>query len=257
MHAAQRMPLNYPGKIALATIWSQGALYATCETGRLVVERGRTVQIAPWPQMEHNVSRDDHLSLGKVAKRCNVSRTTVYRWIINGHLKAYSLPSGHFRVTPEDLEGFRSSFGIPNVEEISTRREAAKDKIHVLIADDHPDMVLLLRKIVERYLPNAMTHEAVNGVDTCIIVGTVKPQILLLDIMMPGMDGFAVLQELLRRPELTESKVIVVSAYEPFDRVEELARLNPQVVACVRKPVSVESLGRTLVDLAADVQKVS
>jgi len=201
------------------------------------------------------MSREDHFSLGKVAKRCNVSRTTVYRWIINGHLKAYSLPSGHFRVTPEDLEAFRASFGIPDVDVISSQRELTKDKLHVLIADDHPDMVLLLHKVVQRYLPDAVIHEAVNGVDTCIIVGTVKPQILLLDIMMPGMDGFAVLQELLRRPELIDSKVLVVSAYEPFDRVEELGRLNPQVVSCVRKPVSVENLGKSLVALAEDVKK--
>ena len=200
------------------------------------------------------MSREDHLSLGKVAKHCNVSRTTVYRWIVNGHLKAYSLPSGHFRVTPEDLEAFRTSFGIPDVDLVNSKREASKDKLHVLIADDHPDMVLLLRKVVERYVPDAVVHEAVNGVDTCIVVGTIRPQLLLLDIMMPGMDGFAVLQELLRRPELTGAKVIVVSAYEPFDRVEEMGRLNPQVVSCIRKPVSVESLGRTLVELARDLK---
>jgi len=203
------------------------------------------------------MSREDHLSLGKVAKRCNVSRTTVYLWIVNGHLKAYSLPSGHFRVTPEDLDAFCKSFGIPDVDQVSAHRERQSDKLHVLIADDHPDMVLLLRKVVERYLPEAVVHEAVNGVDTCIAVGTVKPQILLLDIMMPGMDGFAVLQELLRRPELAHSRVAVISAYEPFDRVEELHRLNPQVAACVRKPVSVESLGRTLQELDNDLSKTT
>jgi excisionase family DNA binding protein len=217
-------------------------------------KRQRTFRITRTLRTFPDMSREDHLSLGKVAKRCNVSRTTVYRWIVNGHLKAYSLPSGHFRVTPEDLEAFRKSFGIPDVDRITAQREQTKDKLHVLIADDHPDMVLLLRKVVERYLPGAVIHEAVNGVDTCIIVGTVKPQLMLLDIMMPGMDGFAVLQELLRRPELAESRVIVVSAYEPFDRVEELGRLNPQVVACVRKPVSVESLGRTLLELSRDIK---
>ena len=61
------------------------------------------------------MNKDEHLSLGKVAKRCNVSRTTVYRWIVHGHLKAYALPSGHFRVRPEDLETFCQSFGIPDV----------------------------------------------------------------------------------------------------------------------------------------------
>ena len=196
------------------------------------------------------VSPDDHLSLGKVAKRCNVSRTTVYRWIIGGHLKAYSLPSGHFRVKPDDLAEFCRAFNMPDVLTVGTKRKSVGDKLNVLIADDHPDVVLLLKKITERYLPDAAIHEAVNGVDTVIAVGTIHPQLMLLDIMMPGMDGFAVLQELLRRPELAHSKVLVVSAYEPFDRVEELARLNPQIVACVRKPVSVESLGRSLQEIA-------
>ena len=139
------------------------------------------------------MNKEEHLSLGKVAKRCNVSRTTVYRWIVHGHLKAYALPSGHYRVRPDDLDVFCQSFGIPDVGKKQVRVSGAKDasKLQVLIADDHPDVVLLLRKVVERYLPNAAIHEAVNGVDTCIAVGTIKPQILLLDIMMPGMDGFA------------------------------------------------------------------
>ena len=195
------------------------------------------------------MTEPDNLSLGSVAKRCNVSRTTVYRWIISGQLKAYSLPSGHFRVTPTDLEDFCVSFGIAKLGVNGTRR-ASPNQINVLIADDHPDALLLFRRVVERYLPSAMIHEAVNGVDTCIAVGTLQPQVLILDIMMPGMDGFAVLQELLHRPELAHSRVIVVSAYEPFTRIEELARLNPQIVACMRKPMRVEELGRVLVECA-------
>jgi excisionase family DNA binding protein len=193
----------------------------------------------------------DHLSLGSVAKRCNVSRTTVYRWIVSGQLKAYSLPSGHFRVIPTDLDEFCHSFGITQVTgDAPGGRRAVPNKVNVLVADDHPDALLLFKRVVERYLPDAAVHEAVNGVDTCIAVGTLRPQVLVLDIMMPGMDGFAVLQELLHRPELALSRVIVVSAYDPFSRIEELARLNPQIVACLRKPVRVDELGRILTDVA-------
>lgn len=202
------------------------------------------------------MTKEEALSLGKVAKRCGVSRTTVYRWIIHGHLKAHALPSGHFRVNPTDLDTFCRSFSIPELGSGGRTPNivaSALGKLNVLIADDHPDVVLLLRKVVERYLPDVNIHEAVNGVDTCIAVGQLKPEILLLDIMMPGMDGFAVLQELLRRPELKSSQVIVVSAYEPFDRVEELARLHPQISSCVRKPVSVDSLGRSLQELARTI----
>jgi excisionase family DNA binding protein len=210
---------------------------------------------------------DCDMSLGKIAKLCNVSRTTVYRWIVNGHLKAYSLPSGHFRVRRSDLEAFRESFNIPDevVREREERvRQVIRDQhsasegagpigennpLRVLIADDHEDMVLVLRKVVERFLPQAEIFEAINGVDTCVSVGTVRPHLLLLDLMMPGMDGFAVLQELLRRPELSDSKVVIVSAYEPFDRVREIGSLNPQVVHCVPKPISVQDLGDKLKEI--------
>lgn len=191
------------------------------------------------------MGNEDHLSLGKIAKQCNVSRTTVYRWIVNGHLNAYSLPSGHYRVRPEDLADFRKTFNMPETRssDADPARHAEEKDLHVLIADDHPDMVLVLRRVVERFLPEAHIHEALNGVDTCISVGTVKPQLLLLDIMMPGMDGFAVLEELLQRDELSNSKIIIVSAYEPFDRVEELKSTHEQVVECMHKPISVEQLG--------------
>jgi len=127
------------------------------------------------------------------------------------------------------------------------------NRVNILVADDHPDALLLFKRVVERYVPEAAIHEAVNGVDTCIAVGTLRPQVLILDIMMPGMDGFAVLQELLHRPELAHSRVVVVSAYEPFARIEELARLNPQIVACMRKPIRVEDLGKVLTQLSQQV----
>jgi excisionase family DNA binding protein len=184
----------------------------------------------------------EHLSLGSVAKRCNVSRTTAYRWIVSGQLKSYCLPSGHFRVLTEDLDAFRRSFHLPD----RPPRRPMPDRLNVLAADDHPDALLLFRRVAERYLPEAAIHEAVNGVDACVACGALRPQVLILDIMMPGMDGFQVLQELLQRPELAGARVVVVSAYEPFARVTELGTLNPQITATLRKPVRVEELGAAL-----------
>lgn len=187
-----------------------------------------------------------HLTLGAVAKRCNVSRTTVYRWIIAGLLKAYSLPSGHFRVAESDLEAFCAQFGLPT----RSLPEGEIQRLRVLVADDHAEARLLFIRVVQRYLPEAAITEADNGVATCVLCGSLCPHILILDIMMPGMDGFAVLNDLLHRPELAASRVVIASAYEPFERVSEMQRLHRQIVACLRKPIRADELGRALLAAA-------
>lgn len=207
-----------------------------------------------------SMPKQDHLSLGKIAKMCRVSRTTVYRWIINKQLKAYALPSGHFRVRPIDLSAFCRAYQIPDPyqdREVPQTTAVRIDRTgdgaaSVLIADDHPDMVDVLERVVQRYLPESEVFIARNGVDTCMQVATKRPNLLLLDIMMPGMDGFTVLRELLARDELGHSHVIVVSAYDPFDRVMALQEQHEQVRACYRKPVSIEELGGTLRSLAPE-----
>lgn len=211
---------------------------------------------------------NDHLSLGKIAKLCNVSRTTAYRWVDNGQLKAYALPSGHFRVRPDDLSEFCAAYQIPDpfVGNPSDQADEpvggllagpgsqpSPPPLKVLIADDHPDMVDVLERVVQRYVEHAEIHVARNGVETCMMVATLRPDILLLDIMMPAMDGFQVLRELLNHDELDQGAVVVVSAYDPFDRVLALEARHEQVKACYRKPVSIEELGGTLRALAKEV----
>ena len=61
-----------------------------------------------------------------------------------------------------------------------------------------------------------------------------------------------VLRELLCHADVSHSRVIVVSAYEPYDRIERLAQSHPQVHACLRKPVTVESLGAVLSELTTE-----
>ncbi|MCS6970881.1 MAG: response regulator [Planctomycetota bacterium] len=193
------------------------------------------------------------LTLGAVAKRCNVSRTTVYRWIVSGLLKAHCLPSGHFRVAEEDLQAFCQQFHIP----AGTEPAVEGQRLRVLVADDHPDARQLFVRIVQRALPEAAIIEADNGVTTCVQIGALCPDILLLDIMMPGMDGFAVLHDLLHRPQLASSRVVIVTAYEPFERVAELQRLHRQVVACLRKPFRVEELSAALREAALPLDEVA
>jgi CheY-like chemotaxis protein len=64
----------------------------------------------------------------------------------------------------------------------------------VLVVDDTPDMVRLIRKVVEDQGHDVL--EADNGPAALAIVAAERPDVILLDVMMPGMDGIEVLRRL-------------------------------------------------------------
>ncbi len=87
--------------------------------------------------------------------------------------------------------------------------EAGVSKLKVLVADDEPALRKLLKTNME--LEGYDTLEASNGKEVLDAVRRENPDIILLDIMMPVMDGWEVLTELAANPEYS-SKVILVSA---------------------------------------------
>jgi excisionase family DNA binding protein len=70
----------------------------------------------------HNVS----LSPSVIADYCQVSKTTVMRWIKDGILQSFRLPSGHYRVDREDFRGFLERYGIPIKEELFGSKSEAE-----------------------------------------------------------------------------------------------------------------------------------
>ena len=213
----------------------------------------------------------EDLSLGKVARLCQVSRSTVYRWVVGGQLQAYPLPSGHFRVKPVDVSRFCQANGVPDplqsvdLQTLESHQDldatavpaglsvgvtadrpveagVASSAPVVLVVDDQPAIRLVMCRLLQRLLPGVRLVEASNGIEACIRIGAERPNLLLLDIMMPGMDGFGVVQEILQQKELHDIEVVIISAYEPFDRLQQLRAQHPQVVGVHRKPIDLMQL---------------
>jgi two-component system, OmpR family, alkaline phosphatase synthesis response regulator PhoP len=80
----------------------------------------------------------------------------------------------------------------------------------VLVVDDDLDVSLLVRKVGES--AGAQISVAPNGREALRMAIRDKPDLIFLDIMMPGMDGVMVLAELRRRPELNGTKVVMLTA---------------------------------------------
>ena len=110
----------------------------------------------------------------------------------------------------------------------------------VLIVDDEPMARTLLRLMLVRAGFNV--SEAEDGYDALEKVQASQPDIILLDVMMPGMDGFTVCEELRQRKETSGLPVIMLSAKTDLDSINKGLRVG--ATKYLTKPISPEDLTR-------------
>jgi excisionase family DNA binding protein len=149
------------------------------------------------------------LTTGDVASYCHVSHVTVFRWIKRGILKAYSTPGGHYRVSCHDLVEFLEKQGMPVSPEL---QQADPTKRSVLLVDDDPNVLDILRRILEK--DNGLDLAvASGGYEACIKIGAKKPDLIIVDLVMPDFDGFSVIREVRANPETNGSKILALSGF--------------------------------------------
>ncbi len=151
------------------------------------------------------------LTTGQIAKICRVDPRTVNRWIDEGILKAYELPvTGFKRVCIEDFLTFLRAHKIPLAEE---HRHLTRPRI--LIVDDEPSISRSIRRALA-YPADAYDFEfAEDGFDAGNKIAAFKPDLILLDVLMPKLDGFGVLAKIRQNPDTRHIQVLVMSALIP------------------------------------------
>ncbi len=122
----------------------------------------------------------------------------------------------------------------------------------VLIVDDEPMARTLLRLMLVRVGFNV--SEAEDGYDALEKVQQNLPDIILLDVMMPGMDGFSVCEELRQRKETATLPIIMLSAKTDLDSINKGMRIG--ATKYLTKPISPEDLTRHVKE-ALDVKPIA
>lgn len=162
------------------------------------------------------------LNVGLVAKICRVSKKTVLNWIYKDALKAFTTFGGHYRIWPGDLKEFIVKSGLDVPFQFVDER-----KTTFLIVDDDPAYSILLKEALCTRFPSADVVMSDDGYEALLLIGERKPQLLLLDLRMPRIDGFQVLELLRQRNKDHSMKVVILSAYLDEDT---RARLREQGV---------------------------
>jgi excisionase family DNA binding protein len=143
-------------------------------------------------------------TIPQAARLCGVSRWTIRNLVTSGKLKASRTHGGHYRILGQDLESF-----ILEKKMFSLARSTQKK---ILIADDDPQIRTLLGRILS---PKGYALEyASDGFETGVKVIKFKPHLIILDLIMPKMDGFEVCRRLKEDPDTASIKIIAISGYD-------------------------------------------
>ncbi|HXV32992.1 MAG TPA: response regulator [Gaiellaceae bacterium] len=159
---------------------------------------------------EADVGRE-WLTLGQAAAFLGAAQSTVRKWADGGRLPTFYTPGGHRRFRRDDLEAFLAGPRTP------PRRAAAPT---VLVVDDDPGLREFIRANLEA--EGYTVREAASAAEGLAALDEGAPDLILLDVMMPQMDGWEMLRRVQERHGVDAIQVIMYSGkLEEAGKVEE------------------------------------
>ncbi|MCW5775265.1 MAG: response regulator [Phycisphaeraceae bacterium] len=170
---------------------------------------------------------------GEAAEVCKVSQQTIIRCFDSGRLSGFRVPGSKFRRIPRDeLIRFMRANNIP-----TDALEGARKR--VLVVDDDERILELFRDIMggdERF----ELRTAATGYDAGMLTESFRPHVLILDYMLPDVNGNVVCKRIREKPELEGTRIICVSGVVNQDEVAALRRAGADEF--IKKPFDVAAL---------------
>ncbi|MFT2091300.1 response regulator [Paraglaciecola sp. 2405UD69-4] len=163
------------------------------------------------------MTKSKSLTTGDIAKYCDVNLRTVIRWIEKGSLKGYKLPGrGNNRVTVEDFLSFLNENNMPIPEDFLPKSKT------ILIVDDDENMANAIKRVLRS--SGFECDTATNGFLAGSKLMQKQPALMTLDLSMPGLNGFELLEHLRKQDDFNSLKILVISALDQnsLDKAKEL-----------------------------------
>jgi len=194
-----------------------------------------------------------HYTTAEVAKLLGMAVRSVQLMVDRGDLEAWKTPGGHRRITRASVERWRgrqgdaaATSGAPTAAPAPAPAQAGTGP-RVLLIEDSVHFQNLVRLLVQRHFPDVQLHVAHDGITGMALYGQIQPDVLLVDILLPDIDGAALITTLRTHEQFARCKLLVVTSLDAAEREAYAFALGGARV--IHKPQLVQELPEALGEL--------
>lgn len=176
----------------------------------------------------------------EAAQLLGVSVGTVQLWVERGVLEAWKTTGGHRRVLRDSVDKLLRRAPAPTAPDPGAPSPSGQRRLQVMVVEDDESLLRLYRaKIAAWSLAlDLLTFD--NAFTALLSIGRSQPDLLITDLHMPGMDGFAMLDVLSKAPESARTAIVVVSGLDD-DEIQARGGL-PLGIEVLSKPIPFDRL---------------
>lgn len=160
--------------------------------------------------------KDDFSTL-EVAQLLGMAVRSVQLMVDRNELQAWKTPGGHRRISRASIEAFMAqrNAGPAGASRAQPPLPApASTSPQVLLIEDSTHYQKLIALLLNQQFPDIKLHTASDGIVGLMMYGQLQPQVLIVDILLPGIDGASLITSLRTQPEFARSRLIVVTSLE-------------------------------------------
>jgi len=138
----------------------------------------------------------------EVAQQLGVAPVTIRLWAQSNKLPFTTTPGGHRRFKQQDIDNF-----------VAQHMSKSSPQFSVLIVDDNEQHAEFLQDYIQLLNNNIHINIAYDGFDAGQLIYELKPDLILLDLIMPGMDGYSVCQRIKDNPATANIQIIAMTGF--------------------------------------------
>jgi len=144
-----------------------------------------------------------YITTGKAARMCGVGINTMKRWIQKGELNCVITPGGHRRIDEDELGHL--------LDKMQTNSFQPEVRYKVLLIEDDPGMCSLIEGAFDLTDFNVEFDCAQDGYSGLMKIGAMRPDLIILDIMLPEINGLELIQRIRKSDISCDARILVIT----------------------------------------------